>query len=105
LLARADDVLASSLGGEETVARLARLTLPDLAAWCAIDVLTEDGALRRLAVAPGGEAPLDSRAPARVVRTGQAEVLETGAQICVPLLGPDGPIGAMTLGDGEQSYG
>jgi two-component system, cell cycle sensor histidine kinase and response regulator CckA len=64
LLARADDVLASSLGGEETVARLAR-----------------------------------------VVRTGQAELIEAGAQMCVPLLGPDGPIGAMTLGDGERAYG
>ena len=105
LLARADDLLASSLGGEESVARLARLAVPDLGAWCVVDVLAEDGTLRRLAAAPDGEPAPDPRAPARVVRTGQAEVFATGAQMCVPLLGPDGPIGAMTLGDGEQTFG
>jgi two-component system, cell cycle sensor histidine kinase and response regulator CckA len=104
LLARADDLLASALGGEETLQRLARLAVPDLASWCAIDVLAEEGGMRRLAVA-GEPVAIDSNAATRVVRGGEAVLLEAGAQMCVPLLGRDGPIGALTLGDGGRVFG
>lgn len=43
-------VLASSLDYERTLADLARHIVPRMADWCAVDVLGDDGALRRLAV-------------------------------------------------------
>ncbi|MEO8563905.1 MAG: PAS domain S-box protein [bacterium] len=50
-LARASDVLGSSLDYEHTLAELARLVVPELADWCTVDVVTEDGPPRQLAVA------------------------------------------------------
>jgi hypothetical protein len=104
LLARADDLLASALGGEETLERIARLAVPSLASWCAVDVLAEDGRMRRLAIAGEPEA-VDEQAAARVVRAGEAELLDTGSQMCVPLVGRDGAIGALTLGDSARTFG
>jgi PAS domain S-box-containing protein len=49
-LAEAGRLLASSLDYAATLANVARLTVPTLADWCAVDVLEEDGNLRRLAV-------------------------------------------------------
>jgi PAS domain S-box-containing protein len=49
-LAEASSVLASSLDYRETLASVARLAVPALADWCAVDVLEEDGHLERLAV-------------------------------------------------------
>jgi signal transduction histidine kinase len=51
VLAEASAVLSSSLDYEETVAGVARMVVPDLADWCAVDVLDPDGDLQRLAVA------------------------------------------------------
>jgi PAS domain S-box-containing protein len=50
-LAEAGGVIASSLDYETTLASVARLTVPTLADWCAVDVLEEDRTLKRLAVA------------------------------------------------------
>jgi PAS domain S-box-containing protein len=49
-LAEAGRVLSSSLDYEQTLRSVARLAVPALADWCAVDVLSEDGELRRLAV-------------------------------------------------------
>jgi PAS domain S-box-containing protein len=50
LLAEAGGVIASSLDYETTLASVARMAVPVLADWCSVDVLEEDGALKRLAV-------------------------------------------------------
>lgn len=50
-LAEASAVLASSLDYEQTLSAMARLAVPHIADWCVVDVLGEDGTLRRLAVA------------------------------------------------------
>lgn len=50
-LARASNVLASSLDYESTLKTVAQLAVPEMADWCAVDVATEHGELRRLAVA------------------------------------------------------
>jgi len=50
-LAEAGEVLSSSLDYRDTLSRVARLAVPGLADWCAVDVLAEDGTLERLAVA------------------------------------------------------
>jgi serine phosphatase RsbU (regulator of sigma subunit) len=90
LLAEAGRVLAGSLDYEETLRRVARLAVPDLADWCMVDLLGENG-LERVAVAhadpqraelaaalegivvdPGGAV-----GPARVARTGRAELHPT----------------------------
>ena len=49
-LADAGRALAASLEFETTLAAVARLAVPRLADWCAIDMLGPDGQLRRLAV-------------------------------------------------------
>ena len=87
-LAEATEVLSSSLDYQATLASLARLVVPRLADWCAIDLLKEDGAISQLAVThkePGGDAwgrelrrryPPDPDAPRgvpRVLRTGEPE--------------------------------
>ena len=89
-IAEASAVLASSLNYEVTLANVARLAVPHIADWCAVDVLDDDGSLRRLAVAHIDPAkvrlahrlqeqfPVDLNAPTgvpAVLRTGQPEVI------------------------------
>ena len=89
-LARASAELASSLDYQTTLRTVARLAVPEVADWCAIDLL-EGGTLRRLAVEhvdpdkvqfvsdlqerypPDRDAP---RGAYQVARTGKAEWLE-----------------------------
>jgi DNA-binding NtrC family response regulator len=49
-LSEASAELSSSLDYRATLARVARLTVPRLADWCAVDILEEDGSTHRLAV-------------------------------------------------------
>jgi PAS domain S-box-containing protein len=89
-LAEASSVLASSLDYRETLASVARLAVPALADWCAVDVLEGDGHLERLAVEhPDPEKirmayeierryPPDPDAPGglhHVLRTGEPEMM------------------------------
>jgi PAS domain S-box-containing protein len=89
-LAEASRVLASSLDYAATLRAVARLAVPTLADWCAVDVLTEDGEVERLAVEHVDPAkvrlaqeveerwPSDPRAPHgvhHVIRTGQPEMM------------------------------
>jgi PAS domain S-box-containing protein len=50
-LAEASEVLASSLDYNHTLGQVARLSVPGLADWCAIDMVGPDGEIERLAVA------------------------------------------------------
>jgi PAS domain S-box-containing protein len=89
-VAEASRVLASSLDYEQTLRAVAELAVPVLADWCAVDVLTEDGELRRLAVKHTDAEKIrlveeiEDRWPTRpdtpyglanVIRTGQAELV------------------------------
>src|SRR3954452_8584711 len=47
-LDRASEALARSLDYEETLNNVARLAVPDLADWCAIDVVQPDGTTRQI---------------------------------------------------------
>jgi signal transduction histidine kinase len=49
-LAEGSRCLADSLDYETTLTTVASLSLPYLGAWCIVDVLTDDGGIRRLAV-------------------------------------------------------
>ena len=49
-LSEASAMLAKSLDYEETLGALARLAVPDLADWCRIDMIDDDGSARLIAV-------------------------------------------------------
>jgi len=89
-LAEASDLLASSLDYNRTLRQLARLSVPGLADWCAIDILGPNGEIERLAVAHQDPEkvrwarelqeryPPDPKAPhgvAQVLRSGEPEFL------------------------------
>ncbi|MGI9105235.1 MAG: ATP-binding protein [Pyrinomonadaceae bacterium] len=88
-LSDATTLLASSLDYELTLESVARLTLPDMADYCLVHMLEDDGAIRRMVVAhqdPQREAawremqrqfPIDLKTPhtiSKVLRTGQPEM-------------------------------
>ena len=50
-LADASELLGSSLDYEATLTQLVRLTVPEMATWCSIDMIGPDGSIQRLAVA------------------------------------------------------
>jgi two-component system, cell cycle sensor histidine kinase and response regulator CckA len=79
LLARAGEILSSGLDRETRLRRLAKLLVPALASWCAIDLVDDRGALTRHVTEPDGF-PLAPDAPhgaAIVLRTGEPELLRT----------------------------
>jgi PAS domain S-box-containing protein len=51
LLAEASGVLAGSLDYEETLRAIAHLAVPEIADWCAVDLLDESGDIQHVAVA------------------------------------------------------
>src|SRR4051812_22130676 len=88
-LARAAELLDGSRNYENMLARVARIAVPDVADWCAVDLLDDAGRIRRLAVAHADPAKerlaweLSERYPVRpdepigvanVLRTGRTEV-------------------------------
>jgi len=58
-MAEASRVLASSMDYGETLQRVARLAVPRLADWCAVDVLGENGEIVRVAVHHGDPRKLE----------------------------------------------
>jgi len=95
-LAEASAVLSSSLNHRTVLERLANLVVPSLADWCAVDVLEEDGTLRRVAVAHGDPAKRDiaqqligirpdvddGHVLRRVLSTGEAVIALDGLDAC-----------------------
>ena len=89
-LAEASEALGRSLDYRRTLATVARLAVPRIADWCAVDMVEEDGSLRLLEVAHVDGAkvklarelreryPPDAAAlagPTNVVRTGESELV------------------------------
>ena len=84
-LAAAGEMLASSLDYEETLARITRLAVPQLADWCAVSLPDGHGYLRSVAVAHVDPAKTavareynERFAPRIADETGTAQVLRTG---------------------------
>jgi PAS domain S-box-containing protein len=88
-LAEASEVLVSSLDYEATLKRIAELVVPRLADWCAVDMVTDERTIRRLAVAHEDPAKVelaleverrypqtlaDREGVAKVIRTGEPEM-------------------------------
>ena len=94
-MAEASRVLSSSLDYETTLLHVAQLAVPEMADWCAVDLL-QDGKLRRVAVEHTDPAKvaavrsIEERYPANLdAKIGAAQVIRTGT----PELGetiPDG---------------
>ena len=59
-LAEASQVLGSSLDYKATLSATARLAVPRLADWCAVDIVDVDGRQRRLAIAHADPAKVDA---------------------------------------------
>ncbi len=90
-LANAAAVLSESLDYEKTIGTVVDLAVPDIADWCAVDIVTDDGKRERLAIAHVDPSKLEqvralersypSDANARagvpfVIRTGQPALVE-----------------------------
>ena len=88
-MARVSSVLASSMNYEETLRQVARLAVPQLADWCAIDLLGEHEEIRHVAVHHADPAKLalaqrlhdayrvtlaEPSGVAEVMRSGQAQI-------------------------------
>ncbi len=95
LLSRAGELLGSSLEVNETLGSLARLIVPELADWCAVDLVTKGGRMERVTVMHRDPArvrlaeelqrryraaPEASQGTAAVARTGQAELYRRSAR-------------------------
>jgi PAS domain S-box-containing protein len=100
-LTQASGLLAASLDYERTLTQVARLAVPDVADWCAIDIVQPDGSTRQVTSVhpnPEHEALLlelrrryreekqGSEGTARVIATGEAElVTDVGGGASIPL--------------------
>ncbi|PTL83264.1 ATP-binding protein [Vitiosangium sp. GDMCC 1.1324] len=91
-LARASALLSASLDYEATLENVARLVVPTLADWCAVDMLAPDGSVQRVAAAHREPEKVEavkelqrhvsldwnsSRGLSRVLRSGESEWLPT----------------------------
>ncbi|HVF89261.1 MAG TPA: GAF domain-containing protein [Blastocatellia bacterium] len=83
-LAEASHVLSSSLEYEATLRTVARLTVPGFADWCAVDMISESGAISRLTVAHKDPEKLElarelhlngSNSLEEVLRTGKSQLV------------------------------
>ena len=89
-LSEASAVLASSLDYQTTLEQVAQLTVPELADWCTVHIIEEDGSIDQIAVAHTDPAKLEwayqirdnypmnpdgARGAAFTLRTGQSDLL------------------------------
>ena len=111
-LARASAVLGESLDYQATLKRVAELVVPELADWCAVDVVDETGKLQSVAlVQREAEAPPIARrrpqradapfGPEHVVRTAEPQLV---TQVTDDALQPDGEQRAYLEALGVHSY-
>jgi PAS domain S-box-containing protein len=89
-MAEASALLSSSLNYRTVLERLADLVVPSIADWCAVDVLEEDGALRRVAVGHADPAKREVARQLIGIRPDEddghvlREVLGTGEAVIAP---------------------
>ena len=101
---QASEVLSSSLGFDQTMRNIARLCVPAIADWCAIDIGSDDSYERLVAehVEPARVEPLRRHDPARaatIVRVLRAGTIEAGDHLIVaPMRARGRSLGALSLG-------
>ena len=101
MLADASAVLAASFNYQSTLRKVCQLVVPTLADWCMISMLSDSGALRRLASStptPRSVSPADVSAEvARIVRNGRTSLDEGRRRLVVPLIARGRTLGALIL--------
>ncbi|WP_442940379.1 PAS domain S-box protein [Nostoc sp.] len=77
-------LLSTSLDYEQTLQQIAKISVPQLADWCSVDILNEDGSIRRLPIAHTDPSKAElarklqeyvTSAISRVLQTGQSELI------------------------------
>jgi signal transduction histidine kinase len=93
---RASELLSSSLAVQETMRSLARLCVPALGDWCAIDLA--DGP------APSGVGPVGAAPIVQVLQSGRTQLLDEA--IIAPMIARGRTLGAVTVvrGDSRRLY-
>ncbi|MEH2330276.1 PAS domain S-box protein [Nostoc sp.] len=88
-IAQISSVLSTSLDYEQTLQQIAKISVPQLADWCSVDILNEDGSIRRLPIAHVDPSKAElahklqeyvtdykgASAITRVLQTGQSELI------------------------------
>jgi PAS domain S-box-containing protein len=118
-LAEAGKVLASSLDYQATLRAVAKLAVPELADWCAVDLLAEGGGLERVAVEHQDPArlelirELEERYPSQpnpergmhyVIRTGKPDMMPHIPDALLDAAARDAEHGALIRRLGLKSY-
>ncbi|MBD2515980.1 PAS domain S-box protein [Nostoc sp. FACHB-973] len=88
-IAQVSSVLSTSLDYEETLEQIAKISVPQLADWCSVDIVNEDGSIRRLPIAHADPSKAElagklqqyaqdykgASAITKVLQTGQSELI------------------------------
>ncbi|MFW9260059.1 PAS domain S-box protein [Nostoc sp. CALU 546] len=89
-IAQISNLLSTSLDYEETLEQIAKISVPQLADWCSVDILNDDGSIRRLPIAHADPLKAElarklqeyvkdyngvSALITRVIQTGQSELI------------------------------
>ena len=88
-IAQISSVLSTSLDYEQTLQQIAKISVPQLADWCSVDILNEDGSIRRLPIAHADPSKAElarklqqyvtnyqvASAITRVLQTGQSQLI------------------------------
>lgn len=88
-IAQISSILSTSLDYEQTLQQIAKISVPQFADWCSVDILNEDGSIRRLPIAHVDPAKAElahklqeyvtdykgASAITRVLQTGQSELI------------------------------
>ncbi|HEY1379970.1 MAG TPA: PAS domain S-box protein, partial [Gemmataceae bacterium] len=117
-LADASKALGELLDVASTLQAVAALSVPRFADWCAVDLVGEDGTLRRVAAAHADPAktelagdlarryppgPTTPRGPVHVLRTGRAELADVTDEMLTPVARDDEHL-RLLQGLGLRSY-
>jgi len=105
-LAEASAALGSSLDYEETLRTVAQLAVPQIADWCAVDVVDEHGEVQRLAVSHIDSAQASGAGSAVAEVIGFGTALMRPDMIVVPLTAHRRTFGALTFvyADSGRTY-
>jgi signal transduction histidine kinase len=107
VLADAGRTLNFSLDATATLHDLARLVVPRLADWCAVDLVDEQGVIEPLVLPPGGGNPTrrmrETTEPLWLREVAPNDGFAAGSLICVPLIARGEVLGSITLARAAES--